>query len=66
LLPFDVFSKTSIAAMQVKDKGIKIYLSSDHNASYLDFPPISLDTYLEGIIATQGIIEKRSKIFINK
>lgn len=65
LFPFDVFSKESIAAMQFIDGDIKIYLSSDHNATYLDYPAISMDNYLAGVISTKGSIVKRSEIFIN-
>jgi hypothetical protein len=63
ILPLDVFSKSSIAAMMAVDNEVKVYLSSDHNASYLDYPPISLEAYLDGIIHTKGLVEKRPDIF---
>jgi hypothetical protein len=61
--PFDVFSKSSIAACYVKRGVCDILLSTDHNASYTDFRPMSLAKYLDGVINTEGRVNKRKDLF---
>jgi hypothetical protein len=63
LKPFDVFSKNSIAVIYPVNEAGDILLSTDHNASYIDFLPVTIEAYINGIISTGGIIDKRNDIF---
>lgn len=64
--PVDLFSKDSIAVLFPGNDLGDILLSTDHNASYTEYEPISFNEYLDGIIKTKGIIDKRSEIFTSK
>ncbi len=65
LKPLDVFSKSSIAVVYPDKGNFDVLLSSDHNASYTDFPEIDFETYFEGLIKTKGDSNKRRDIFKN-
>ncbi len=49
--------------MHIYDNNSNILLSSDHNAPYLDFLPPGFENYIDKILATDGLIKKREKIF---
>lgn len=61
--PFDIFSKSMIAAFFIENNRCDILLGTDHNASFIDYEPISLDDYLNKVIETEGVIDKRTEIF---
>ncbi len=63
--PIDLFSKESIAVLYPAVDHCDVLLSTDHNASYTDFEPIGFDEYIEAVIQTKGLIEKRKEIFSN-
>jgi len=61
--PFDVFSKESIAGFFIDDEETIILLSTDHNASFLDYMPMNFREYIEAIIKSKGLITNRKQIF---
>ena len=63
LRPFDLFSKSSIAVVHFDKNNCDVLLSTDHNASYTDYKPLSLEAYINGVIKIKGIIDARPGLF---
>jgi len=59
LRPFDVFDKYYTAALYISSNGTYVLLGDDHNASFLNFKPLSLNVYLENILRNFGEIASR-------
>jgi hypothetical protein len=64
--PVDVFSKHSIAVIFPVGEESDILLSTDHNASYTDYESVKFDEYIDAVIYTNGIIDKRKEVFIHR
>jgi hypothetical protein len=62
--PFDLYSKSTDAVIYCDEADVDVLLGIDHNASFDEFPPITLEKYLNGVIATAAKIDRRKEIFM--